>query len=69
MRMSSELIELEALRVATKIRLNKTTVAWLREEAEAWRACGTKMDIRMADALAVLLDTHDRLEAIRHAKS
>lgn len=68
-RMGEAFNELEALREATRPRLNKTTVAMLRDEAEAWAACGTKHDQRFAAGLTLLLDMHDRLEAIRHAKA
>ncbi|CAB4198788.1 hypothetical protein UFOVP1324_15 [uncultured Caudovirales phage] len=64
--MSEALTELEALREATRPRLNKTTVAMLREEAEAWHAVGTKHDVKIAESLNLLLDMHDRLEAIRN---
>ena len=64
--MGEAFTELEALRDATRPRLNKTAVAMLREEAEAWHAVGTKHDVRIAESITLLLDMHDRLEAIRN---
>lgn len=67
--MKEALAELEALRAATRPRLNKTTVALLRDEAEAWAACGAKHDLKIAEGMTLLLDMHDRLEAIRHGQA
>lgn len=68
-RMGEAFTELEVLREATRPRLDKSTVAFLREEAEAWHAVGAKIDIRIAEAITLLLDMHDRLEAIKHGQA
>lgn len=59
--------ELAALREATRVRLNTKTIKLLRELADGYAACGDRDDITTAHGLYVLLDMHDKLEAIRNA--
>jgi len=68
MRMGSALIEYEALREATRPRLAPHTVEKLRTHAE-FQAMGDKEDRAIGQAISVLLDMHDRLEAIRHGQA
>lgn len=63
--MSAEFHELEALREAVRPRLNKDTVTKLRDHVE-FLDLGDKHDRLLAAGLTLLLDMHDRLEAIRH---
>jgi hypothetical protein len=67
--MSDALTELETLREITRPRLNKTTVQLLRGVAEAYQACGDRNDRMTASGLSLLLDMHDRLEALRHGQA
>lgn len=63
--MSDAQIELDTLREATRPRLNAKTMAQLRELAESYAACGGRDDRTVASGLSLLLDMHDKLEAIR----
>lgn len=65
--MSDALVELEALREATRPRLAKDTVTLLRDHAEMF-ALGDKLDRKLAHGLELLLNMHDKLEAIRHGQ-
>jgi hypothetical protein len=60
--------ELDDLREATRPRLAPKTVAGLRDMAEAYLACGERADRELGHGLNVLLDMHDKLEAIRHGQ-
>jgi hypothetical protein len=63
--MADALIELEALREATRPRLTKAMVARLRDHVE-FQEIGDKDDRAVGTGIALLLDMHDRLEAIRN---
>lgn len=63
--MSEAFTELEALREATRPRLSKAAVAMLREHVE-FQELGDTSDRAVGIGLALLLDMHDRLEAIRN---
>lgn len=66
--MSEAFTELEALRDATRPRLNKAMVQRLRDHVE-FQEIGDKDDRAVGTAIALLLDMHDRLEAIRHGQA
>lgn len=66
--MGDAFVELEALREATRPRLSKATVARLRDHAE-FQSFGDKDDRAVGDGLTLLLDMHDRLEAIRNGQA
>lgn len=66
--MNSLLVDYEALLTATRVRLTKTTVTRLREHTE-FLIIGDEFDRSLAHGLAVLLDMHDKLEAIRHGQA
>lgn len=67
--MSEAMTELEALREATRVRVNKTTIAQLRDLAECYDATGDRPDRVMAAGLLVLIEMHDKLEAIRRGQA
>lgn len=64
--MSDALLELEALREATRVRLSPSAVRELRFLARSYGAVGERSDKLISNGLAVLLDMHDKLEAIRN---
>lgn len=68
MRMSGEFTELDALREAVRPRLSKDTVAKLRDHVDMMYL-GDALDRQIATGLGLLLDMHDRLEAIRHGQA
>lgn len=66
--MSEALTELEALREATRVRLNPEAVRRLRDLANVYAELDREAK-RLSTGLNLLLDMHDRLEAIRHGQS
>lgn len=68
-RMADEHLELVALREATRVRLSTKAVKALREHAEFYDVLDTQEDKLVANGLGVLLDMHDKLEAIRRGQA
>ena len=68
MRMSEALVHYEALKEAVRPRLSKETVRKLREHVE-FLEIGDELDRQLAIGLGILLDMHDKLEAIRNGQA
>lgn len=67
--MGNLLIDHEALLEATRVRLSKAARQALQDHFEAWDGLSEdKHDALVANGLRLLLDMHDKLEAIRHGQ-